>query len=281
MGALARALGMDVVHEDEGYGASLVMTTGTDRIDEAITIARRIGAPCVGMGDPGRRIEDLDLALPTPQFPLPNLTNVTRLDLAIDPHARSRTSKAPMWSAGMEKVGLLLVGGPAGPWGMNAGMILATVDELRKECSHLVVMTSMRTPDSLRNALAARSSDHVIVDNIRGQPVRYVDALSASAWAMVTGDSVSMISECIQAGLPTGIVPLEADTGAVEAYLSERVNDPSLTMPGDLRLFWSSMSDAGPVRKPMRRKFRDPLVRAVNEIKRMMSSKQWRCEGLT
>lgn len=271
MEALARGAGLEPVHDRHGNDIRIVITTGSENAEEALRIARSRRIPCIGMGDPGMLGAHMDLVLPTPQFPIADAGNVHRLDLAIDPHGSVSEMRVPHWAAKMQEVGLLLVGGSAGPWRLDAQSIVDEAMRMTSSCSHLVVLTSRRTDDDVRNALMGIAGPTTFIDVIDGEPIRYRDALGAASWAMVTGDSVSMMSECIQAGIPTGAVALDSTLEGVADYLRERPGRHDLTMPGDLPAFWRRIARDGPLDTPAPRSFRDPIRQAVGALHRVMA----------
>lgn len=257
-------------HQD----AEIIMCTGPERVMEAVGLARRRGAIAVGMGDPGMSSPLLDLVVTTPQFPLVRGGNVVRLDLAINPH-----SFAPSTSPGgaadalrtmAHPVGLLLVGGPAGPWKLDRGDLYAAITSMSSRCASIVVLTSARTPDTLKVALRLRAQSDMLVDRVDGNEIRFADAVETADEIMVTGDSVSMISEAIQSGTPTGVVQLPAEDDAVNAYLIARTHGPEMTMPGDLTAFWEHVARSGPLSIPTVRPHHDPLRSAVAAVRAKM-----------
>jgi mitochondrial fission protein ELM1 len=222
-----------------------VLATGPERAEEAVRLGWRLGVPVIGLGQPGTAAGSMDLVLATPQFVVTG-RNVVRLPYAISPYGdcsqAARTSDAEALERLPRPLGLLLVGGPAGPWSLDGDLISKAAAELLGRCRALLVMTSARTPSGLRAGLRACGRGNIMVDAVEGIAVRMASALRACDEVAVTGDSVSMVSEAAAAGRPVSLILPTASREAVEAYLRAAEDDPvRLAMPGDLRRFWASL----------------------------------------
>lgn len=277
MHMLAITSGLKVVRHRAGdgridpEGITHIFTTGPERIGSAIAARTMLGAPIVGLGNPGHRSQELDLVVTTPQFAVAG-ANVVHLPLAISPHGDcSQGAIGPdtdMLSRLKGPVGLLLVGGDAGPWSMDAEPVLKAIDDMRREAGTTLILTSRRTPVWITERLKDLRHENVIVDKHEATPIGIAAAMHRASWMAVTGDSVSMISEAAVTGKKVSILIPHGDDRAIARHLQDMERDPNgHPMPGDLRLFWKRMAAFGPLNLRRRRHTgRDPLHIAVRAV---------------
>lgn len=271
--AVAKQLGT-VLDEPAGKTkrARLVVVTGPENARRAVTLGRRLGVPIVGFGQPGAASIDMDLVVTTPQFDVRG-KKVLRLPFAISPHGSCEqepdSGAARLVASLPGPVGLLLVGGDAGPWRLGADLIGDALARVARRNQTVVVVTSRRTSDRLRHQLRASATRRVLVDEFDGTAVRLAALIHACDEAFVTGDSVSMISEVAAAGRPVAVVPPDADNDEIDAYLERSAADPlTCAMPGDLRRFWRTLGPgaATPMMHPRSSGVLRSAVEAVRAI---------------
>ncbi|MBX9794645.1 MAG: mitochondrial fission ELM1 family protein [Burkholderiaceae bacterium] len=235
--------------------ARLVAVTGPENARQAVALSRRLGIPVVGFGQPGAAA-DMDLVVTTPQFDVHG-RRVLRLPFAISPHGtceQDPDSRDARLAASLPgPVGLLLVGGDAGPWRLTADVIGDALARVARRNQTVVVVTSRRTSEALRVQLRASATPRVLVDGIDGTEVRLAALIHACDEAFVTGDSVSMISEVAAAGRRVAVVEPDAANDEIDVYLEKSAEDPlAYAMPGDLRRFWRTLGPgaATPIMHP-------------------------------
>ena len=122
--------------------------------------------------------------------------------------------------------GLVLVGGPSKHFAWDEGGVIRAVADAAAE-GRWTVSTSRRTPDSTTAGLLALRREGVEVLTHDQTPPGWVRTqLAASERAIVTGDSVSMISEAVTAGCRTAVIRLPGRrasrvAAAVEGFLRD------------------------------------------------------------
>jgi mitochondrial fission protein ELM1 len=197
----------------------LVISAGRRTAPLARSICERSGGSTrsVVVGRPRAPLSSFDLILTTPQYGLPLRANVVDmpapfiaerpLDEATLEAWRQRFAQLPRpWVA-------LLVGGNSLPYRLDAGVAA----ELGRQASSavaaqrgsLLVATSPRTPADASQALLKAIDTPVFSYSFGSGEENPYEALLALADAfIVTGESVSMLTEACMTGRPVAVFPL-------------------------------------------------------------------------
>lgn len=196
----------------------------------------RIGHPRI---DPAH----FDLVVTTRQYPVPRGENVVLLPIAMsrftEPCVPTAAEERFLAEAGRFR--LVAVGGATKYWTLPDQRIVDAIEAPFE--GKVVTVTSRRTDPALVKRLREMAGKRMrLVD---GASPRFALLLERAVDVFVTGDSVSMISEAIQAGKPVAIIPIELDEKG-RRKLGPRPNDsgPSARRR-DLRQFWDYLIDAG------------------------------------
>lgn len=226
----------------------LVIAVGRRSVPVARWIKRRSGghARIVRIGHPRQQADLFDLIVTTRQYPVPEGENVVLLPVTmsrfVPPPPPDATEQA--WIDTLPRpIRLIAIGGPTKYWEITAPPILRALD-IGHEGS-AVVVPSRRTPrdlvDSLRGIAAA--APHVRL--VEGDHPRFSALLGQADEVYVTGDSISMLSEAIQAGKPVAIIPVEQDRkGRRKLGRTPRTSGRNARRR-DLRRFWEYLEDEG------------------------------------
>ncbi|MGF1639393.1 MAG: mitochondrial fission ELM1 family protein [Rhodospirillales bacterium] len=199
----------------------LVLTVGRRPSMVALWIRKQSGGRTriVIVGRPRRMLDRFALVVATPQYRLPDRTNVLNLDLPLMRIDEARVAEAVLrWRprlAGMARpLTAVLVGGPTQPLVLDADVARLLVERIRRSPGggegSLFVSTSRRTPPAVVDALARDLPaggrlyrwDPAADDN------PYPALLGLADRFVVTGDSISMIVEVARLGKPLAIFPL-------------------------------------------------------------------------
>ena len=104
-----------------------------------------------------------------------------------------------------------------------------------------LAVTSPRTSSRLSAAARSVLGSYAVVD---GDFPRYTALLNAADEMYVTGDSVSMLSEAVTLGKPTGLIPLEPNPIGRLIRVVEVVRGKAFRIR-DLSKFWNDLSGRG------------------------------------
>lgn len=226
----------------------LVIAVGRRSVPIARWIKRRSGGRTriVRIGHPRDQAHLFDLIITTRQYPVPDGDNVLLLPVAmsrfVPPPPPNEAEQA--WIDALPRpIRLVAVGGPIKYWQLTPEPIVRALGTGDRGC--VVVAPSRRTPADLIDELRALASDSTRVVLIERDFPSFSALLGQADEVFVTGDSLSMLSEAIQAGKPTAIIPLELDRKGREK-LGET---PPLTGKNarrrDLRRFWNYLVEEG------------------------------------
>jgi mitochondrial fission protein ELM1 len=201
----------------------LIITVGRRHSMAALWIkAQNPATRVVLLGRPRRWIEKFDLVITLPQYQVPDLPNVVRLNLPLMRADKAGVARvADSWRprlANLRKPLIaVLVGGPTRPYRFDADV----ATELLNACKQLqaryggtlYLSTSRRTTPaiatSLRAQLPAGSVLHEWTSGGHDNP--YLALLGLADYFVVTGDSVSMMIEVADCGKPLAIFSLPSD----------------------------------------------------------------------
>ena len=163
----------------------------------------------VQLGNPRCSSTDIDLIITTPQYPVPDGTNVLRLALPFStPSSEPKNlhSWRDRWDALPRPITGIILGGNAWPFVYTRGFARSLLANLPKAGTHLIV-TSPRTPDHvveiLRKGLKVPHQIHAWRE---GGDNPYHSLLLIADRLAVCGDSVSMFNDVIQTEKPLSII---------------------------------------------------------------------------
>ncbi len=179
----------------------------------------------VHLGRPWAPLAQFDLIVTTPQYCLPQATNILHNMLPLHRITEQRlASAARAWTDRLSHLPhpfiALLVGGNSGPFTLNdikIRTLARSADALAKRCGgSLLVTSSARTPlhamPALRDLIQSPAYYHCWSANDKDNP--YFAFLALADAFIVTGDSVSMVCEACETGKPVYIFDLADDPGA-------------------------------------------------------------------
>jgi len=200
----------------------LILTAGRRNEPVALWIREKAAkaghrVKIVHVGRPWAPLERFDLIVTTPQYFLPDATNILHLTLPLHRLTQQALqTEAQAWRA---KVWVpppyiaVMVGGDSGPYPFDDN----TAQRLGKEASELarqkeaslLVTTSARTTESAAEAL--EQAIEVPAQVFRWRPGvnenPYLGFLALADEIIVTGDSMSMLAEACATGKPVHIFP--------------------------------------------------------------------------
>ncbi len=206
----------------------------------------------VHVGRPWARIERFDLVITTPQYRLPSLPNVLHNEAPLHRVSPSRLEAAARtWRDRVAHLPrphvVVLAGGNSGPYPFDAasGARLARqASRMARELGgSLLVTTSARTPSETLDALFGGID--VPADLYRWRPGTpehenpYFGYLGLADRIIVTGDSVSMMTEACATGRPVYLY----DTGEGRTSMREEISSAAREQPsepGDRRAHWKA-----------------------------------------
>jgi mitochondrial fission protein ELM1 len=179
--------------------------------------ARSPATRLVHLGRPWAPLEAFDLIVTTPQYRLPRRPNVLHNALPLHGVTAERLAEAaeqwrPRFAALPRPWVALLVGGSAGPWsfGAAAGTRLGRSASALAGGGSLLVTTSARTDppglEALRQAIDRPYHLHLWRKDAPDNP--YFGYLALADALVVTGDSISMLTEACATGRPVHIFDL-------------------------------------------------------------------------
>lgn len=210
----------------------LVLTIGRRPSSAALWIRRQNAGRTriVLIGKPSGSIRPYDLVVASAEQFLPRLPVVMPIGLPlmrVDPEVVA--SEAALWAprlAGLKRPWVtILLGGPTALFDHGEPLVervlgyAADIDEAQGGTPF--VLTSRRTPAAMVEALRARLPKAARLyawgDATAGNP--YAALLGLADAALVSLDSISMLTEVARQGLPLGIIPVEpAGQGMLHQY---------------------------------------------------------------
>lgn len=169
---------------------------------------------------------------------------------------------------------LLMLGGKTRHWKMRrkllARLALQLHDRAGRLGGSLVVARSARTDEALLDEIERQLKGKEHWRMVRGDFPRFPVLLANADELFPTADSVSMISESVITGKPTGIVPIEMNwIGRVALGTSVDENSPKR----DLRRFWDHILDerlAGTADQPLASDTPNPVIAAAKEVRALL-----------
>lgn len=202
---------------------TLIISAGHSTEAVALWVKKRANAKLVYVGTPQASLNVFDLIITTPQYGLPQRANILHLDLPmhkIVPEKLVQVKK--QWQA---KLGHLkrpytavLLGGASGPYGFGTEAALRLAEQIETIEGSFIITTSARTPlataTALQNALTNPNYFHHWSTNQAENP--FLGFLSLADKFIVTGDSISMLSEAIATGKPVAMFDTEVEPYAMK-----------------------------------------------------------------
>lgn len=169
---------------------------------------------------------------------------------------------------------LLMLGGKTRHWKMTPDFMGGIADRLfdraRSLGGSLIVARSARTDAAVLDEIERRLSGKDRWQVVRGAFPRFPVLLADADELFPTADSISMISESVIGGKPTGIVPVEQNwIGRIA--LGQRIDETSPKR--DLRRFWEhilSQKLAGTVDEPLASDTPNPVIAAAKEVRALL-----------
>jgi mitochondrial fission protein ELM1 len=209
----------------DGPWPDLVLTIGRRPAMAALWVRRRSGnrTKLVLFGRPKRFFDDFALIVTPAQYRLPDHRNVVKLGLPLIRLDETRVdAAAEEWREALatlpRPLTVLLVGGRTKPFRMDAEVARDLLMRTLASMPHgggLYVSTSRRTPtavvEALQDALPEGARLHTFEPGAAANP--YLGLLGLGDRFVVTGDSVSMLTEIARLGRPLQIYALPEDDG--------------------------------------------------------------------
>lgn len=214
----------------EGPWPELILTIGRRPAMVALWIRRRSGnrTRIVLFGRPKRFFDDFALIIAPAQYGLPDRDSVVRLGLPLirlDPDRVG--AEAERWRERLadlpRPLTVLLVGGRTKPYRMDADTARDLLDRTRAampEGGGLYISTSRRTPPAVVEMLARSlpSGARLHTFDAAGGENPYLALLGLGDRFVVTGDSVSMLTEIARLGKPLVIHPLPVEASRARGW---------------------------------------------------------------
>lgn len=197
----------------------LVLTAGRRNEPVARWIAKQSGARAklVHVGRPWARPDRFDLVITTPQYRVPAAPNVLLNNLPLHRASGERLAReADRWSAKLSHLArpylALLVGGNSGPYVFDRRRAACLAGEAvfmaKAAGGSLLITSSARTPDAVVDELTRQTANHPHYfhrwqNDDQDNP--YFGFLGLADRFIVTGESVSMLTEACESGRPVYI----------------------------------------------------------------------------
>lgn len=205
----------------------------------------------VFLGNPRINPGNFDLVLATRDYLDPRGDNVVvvPLPMALPPAVSNEDDEPESMGELPHPRTLLLIGAPVKYWDLTESYLhRATLNLVKKANAadgSILVSGSPRTPDSLMLA-----AERALVDARHGWMARsrrggLNQLFEAADEVVVTGDSMSMVTEAVLTGKPVGILPLELSEKGSRKLGAQVAQDGSASKRRDLRRFWSELWKQG------------------------------------
>ena len=229
----------------------LVIGLGYESLPAARFIRRqsRGRTRVIQIGNPRCAIDDIDLVIATPQYPLPDATNLLKIPLPIGNPARSvtATQEEEDWLQSMPRpCRLVAVGGSTRQWKVDERQLDLAIRHLRGARARfggsVIAVTSRRTPPEIKRSLEGLLSGDAEAC-VHDFP-RFATLLAQCDEFHVTADSVSMLSEAILTGKPVGMIPIRRSLRGQAGHFLRRLGIP-LQARADLTAFWDYLTGNG------------------------------------
>lgn len=256
----------------------LVVGVGYGSVPIARYIREQTGgrARLVHIGNPRGRLGDFDLQITTPQYSREAGPNILELLFPIGNPAKNAkpTSAELEWLRRYPRPRrLVAIGGPARHWRLDHWTLAEAIRRIRskKPAGSVIAATSARTRTETRRLLAklVSGANEAIVDEFP----RFAVLLHDCDEIYVTADSVSMISEAILSGKPTGLIPIKRSLRGLTTYWTWERPFGGRTFP-DFQNFWRLLNRAGfagTVELPVASQVCDTVERAADAVRSLFA----------
>ncbi len=203
-----------------------VITAGSRPAMAALWIRGQSGGRTriVLIGRPKRRLKQFALVLGSPQYRLPEQPNVMRLSLPlIRPAEAAIAAAVAAWQECLSTLPrpltAVLVGGQTTPFVFNTAVANQLLEQVGKVITTaggtLYITTSRRTPAAVAGVLETALPAGALFYRWRADAAEnpYLALLGLADQFIVTGDSISMMTEVVRLGKPLAIFPLPCEPG--------------------------------------------------------------------
>jgi mitochondrial fission protein ELM1 len=227
---------------------SIGAALGVKRLSGGATVVAYVQNP-----ELARAKFDLVAALPHDGVTGPNVVTVRT---ALHPvtagklAAARETWRERLAPGGARLIGVL-VGGDNGGYRLTQPILADLVAALRsahaRDGFRAAITTSRRTGETATRALAKMlaGADWATLWSGEGENP-YLGILALSERLLVTGESISMISEALATGSPVHVLPLEGQGRRHDAFLTRIVTEQLVSVMDDGKLDWS-FTGRGPI----------------------------------
>jgi mitochondrial fission protein ELM1 len=240
----------------EGEPPDLTVSTGLRSVPVVRELKRRSGQRmrAIHLGFPRIHPKHFDLVVTTPEYPVPDATNVVRIPFALTPHRAREVDQSDrdLLAAYPQPRRLLLLGGPTLYWQLRAGDVARAVRELldvqRTRGGSLLAVGSPRTPVEVLTAVrqTLESSSAPFLFEPGDGPPAYPALIESADEIFVTADSVAMVADAVTTGKAVGLIPIaKSGFGAVAMAVMDRLRPGKRLYPRDLRFFWAALRQEG------------------------------------
>jgi mitochondrial fission protein ELM1 len=231
----------------------------------------------VFVGHPRVPPETFDLVYTTRQYLTPTGPSMRLLPVAMSRYREPAKPSAEEreWLDRLPRPHLLLMlGGKTRHWKMSpafvTGIAAKLLDRAGSLGGSLIVARSARTDEAVLDAIEQRLQGNDRCRVVRNEFPRFPVLLADADELFPTADSISMISESVITGKPTGIVPIEMNwIGRIA--LGAKVDETSPKR--DLRRFSEYILGerlAGTVEQPLASETPNPVVAAAKEVRELL-----------
>jgi len=240
----------------EGEPPDLTVSTGLRSVPVVRELKRRSGQRmrAIHLGFPRIHPKHFDLVVTTPEYPVPDATNVVRIPFALTPHRAREVEQSDrdLLAAYPQPRRLLLLGGPTLYWQLRAGDVARAVRELvdvqRTRGGSLLAVGSPRTPVEVLTAVrqTLESSAAPFLFEPGDGPPAYPALIQSADEIFVTADSVAMVADAVTTGKAVGLISIaKSGFGAVAMAVMDRLRPGKRLYPRDLRFFWAALRQEG------------------------------------
>jgi mitochondrial fission protein ELM1 len=231
----------------------------------------------VFVGHPRVQPETFDLVYTTRQYLTPSGPSLRLLPVAMSRYREPAkpSSEVAEWLDRLPRPHLLLMlGGKTRHWKMSPDFMAEIAAKLLVRASSLggslIIARSARTDEAVLDAIEQRLDGNNNWRMVRNEFPRFPVLLADADELFPTADSISMISESVITGKPTGIVPIEMNwIGRIA--LGPRVVETSPKR--DLRRFSEFILAerlAGTAEQPLASDTPNPVVAAAKEVRSLL-----------
>ena len=256
LGATLMSVAADARAQLEGEPPDLTISTGHRSVPVVRALRERSGGKmrAVHLGYPRISPAHFDLVVPTPEYPVPEASNVVRIPFALSPLPAKRAD--PLETGFLERFPqprrLFLLGGPTLYWELPPQEMLGALSRLLEISAEnggsVLAIGSPRTPAGLLDAVQEtldRAAVPTFMAPREGTP-SYRSMIEEADEIYVTADSVAMVADAVNTQKPVGIIPIgKSPLGRAVIGLADRLRPNKRLYPRDLRFFWASLNDHG------------------------------------